>query len=325
MKVGRRTIEIGNPDKELFPDAGITKRDVADYYRRVGDALLPHARGRPITLHRFPDGIGEEGFYQKQVPDYFPDWIRTESIATRDDDEGALEQLLLENSAALVFLADQGCIVFHAWLSRVDQIERPDRLVFDLDPPDRGDPAETFGDVRRTARWIRELLDEVGLLAYVQTSGSRGLHLHTPLDRSADFETARTFAGDLVSLLERRHPDSLTTAQRKKKRGGKIYLDVARNAYGQTAVLPYSLRARPGAPVATPLDWDELGATDLDPRRYTLKNLFRRLGRVEDPWKGMGRHARSLKEPRARLDELLQEATDENSTLENGEDDDGDS
>lgn len=306
MKVGRRTIEIGNPDKKLFPDSGITKCDLADYYRRVADALLPHAQGRAITMHRFPDGIDEKGFYQKKVPDYFPDWIRTESLETRDEDAGPIEQLVLENAADLVYLADQGCISLHAWLSRVDELGRPDRLVFDLDPPDSAGATEIFDEVRRAARWIRDLLDDVGLLAYVQTSGSRGLHVHSPLDRSADFDTARAFAKDLASLLEKRHPESLTTAQRKKKRSGRIYLDVARNAYGQTAVLPYSVRAKPEAPVATPLNWDELGVSDLHPRRYTIENLFRRLGRVEDPWKGMGRHGRSLKGPREALDDLLE-------------------
>lgn len=306
MKVGRRTVEIGNPDKELFPDSQITKKDLAEYYRRVSDVLLPHAEDRPITMHRFPDGIEEEGFYQKNVPDHFPDWIRTERVETKDENEGPLQQLLLENSADLVYLADQGCIAFHAWLSRMDRLDHPDRMVFDLDPPGGADPREIFDEVRTAARWIRDLLEEVGLATFVQTSGSKGLHVHVPLDRSADFDAVRTFSQDLVSLLERRHPDDLTTATRKDDRGDRIFLDVARNAYGQTAVLPYSVRARLGAPVATPLEWDELGRSGMHPRRYTMSNLFQRLGQMDDPWKGMGRHRRDLEPPREALDELLE-------------------
>lgn len=306
MKVGRRRVEIGNPDKELFPEPGLTKKDLAEYYRRVSDVLLSHAEDRPITMHRFPDGIEGEDFYQKNVPDHFPDWIRTERVETKDEDEGPLQQLLLEKAADLVYLADQGCITLHAWLSRIDRLDHPDRMIFDLDPPEDADLEEGFGEVRWTARRIRELLDEVELASFVQTSGSKGLHVHVPLDRSADFDAVRGFAQDLAALLARRHPDALTTAKRKDDRRDRIFLDVARNAYGQTAVLPYSVRARPGAPVAAPLEWDELGRSGMHPRRYTVGNLFQRLGRVEDPWQGIGRHRRALEGPREALDELLE-------------------
>lgn len=305
MKVGRRTIAIGNPDKVLFPDAGITKHDLAQYYRDVAPALLPHAEGRAISMHRFPDGLDGEDFYQKDVPDYFPEWIHTERI---EKEGGSLRQLVIDDAATLVYLADQACITPHVWLSRVDRIRHPDRMVFDFDPP--GDDWEaTFDEVRWAARTTAEVLREIGLVPFVQTSGSKGLHIHVPLDREADFDEIRELARDAADLLATCHPDRLTTEQRKKKRGQRVYLDVARNAYAQTAVVPYAVRPRPGAPIATPLDWDELGAGDLHPRRYTIANILRRLGQKDDPWTGIRRHARGIDGPRSRLDAMRQEET----------------
>jgi bifunctional non-homologous end joining protein LigD len=302
MKVGRRTIEIGNPDKVLFPNAGITKRDLAEYYRDVAPTLLPHAEGRPISMQRFPDGLDGDSFYQKDVPDYFPDWIHTERI---EKEGGSLRQVVIDDAATLVYLADQACITPHAWLSRVDRIRRPDRMVFDFDPPGN-DWQETFDAVRWAARTTADLLRDVGLVPFLQTSGSKGLHIHVPLDREADFDAVRELARDLSGLLARRHPGRLTTEQRKAKRGDRVFLDVARNGYAQTTVLPYAVRARPGAPVATPLDWDELGRGDLDPRTYTVENVGRRLAQKDDPWKSMGRRARGIDGPREGLDEMIE-------------------
>ena len=300
LEVGRRTIEVGNPDKVLFPDAGLTKLDLAEYYRDVSDALLPHAEGRPISMHRFPDGIDGRGFYHKDAPDYFPEWIHTETI---EKEGGTLRQVLIDDAATLVYLADQACITPHAWLSRLDATRRPDRMVFDFDPPG-DDWKATFDAVRWAVRRTAELLRDIGLVPFVQTSGSMGLHVHVPLDRQVDFDAARELARDVADLLARRHPERLTTEQRKKKRGDRVYLDVARNAYAQTAVLPYAVRARPGAPVATPVDWDELGAGDMHPRRYTVKNVLRRLAQKADPWKAMGRRARGIETPRSKLDSI---------------------
>jgi bifunctional non-homologous end joining protein LigD len=183
-------------------------------------------------------------------------------------------------------------------------------MVFDLDPP--GDDAEaTFDAVRWTARRLRELLDELGLVAFVMTSGSKGLHLHVPLDRETDFDGVRAFAIDAADLLVERHPGRLTREQRKAKRGDHVYLDVMRNAYAQTTVAPYAVRARPGAPVATPLSWDELGRAELDPRRYGLRNLFRRMAQKDDPWKGLDRYARGLQGPARALARLREGAGSE--------------
>lgn len=304
MKVGRRTIEIGNPDKVLFPDAGITKRDLAEYYRDVASELLPYAAGRPISMQRFPDGLDGESFYQKDAPDYFPDWIHTERI---EKEGGSLRQVVIDDAATLVYLANQACITPHAWLSRIDRIRHPDRMVFDFDPPG-DDWRATFDDVRWAAHATADLLREIGLVPFVQTSGSKGLHIHVPLDREADFDAVRRLARDATDVLAGRHPDRLTTEQRKAKRGDRVFLDVARNAYAQTAVLPYAVRARPQASVATPLDWDELDRGDLNPRTYTIENVRRRLAQKQDPWKGMARRARGIGGPREALDDVRDEA-----------------
>jgi len=290
-------IEFSNLDKVLFPDAGITKGDVVDYYERIADVMLPHMEDRIVSMHRWPDGIDGGDFYQKDVPDHFPDWIRSVEV---DKEDGTLRQVVVDDRATLVYLAQQACLTPHVWLSRTDARRKPDRMIFDFDPSD--DWEEAFDEVRCAARRLRSLLeDELELKSFVMTSGSRGLHIHVPLVPEDDFDAVRAFAGEVARVLEDRHPDRLTTAQRKDKRGDRVFIDILRNAYAQTAVAPYSIRARPGAPVATPLEWDELSRSGMSPRAYTLKNLFRRLGRKDDPWSGMDRHRRSLTGPRDTL------------------------
>lgn len=298
LTFGSRTVSVDNADKVLFPDAGITKRDLADYYARIAEVMLPHLKGRPLTLQRFPDGIGEEGFYQKKTPDHFPDWIRRVSIDVEERGE-TQPQVVCDDAATLVYLVDQACITPHTWLSRADQLQHPDRLIFDLDPP-----SNDFAPVRFAARAIREALLEVELPAFVMTTGSQGAHVTVPLDRSAAFDTVRQFARDLAEMVAARYPDRLTARVRKKKRKGRVFLDYLRNAYAQNTVAPYAVRALPGAPIATPLDWDELGSKDLHAQTYTLQNIFRRMGQKEDPWKNIGRHGRSLDAPRRQLDQL---------------------
>jgi bifunctional non-homologous end joining protein LigD len=301
MEVGKHTIEITHAEKVLFPQQGITKGDLIDYYQRIAQVMLPYLERRPVSLQRFPNGINESGFYQKEAPDYFPDWIDQVEIDLIEEHQKQ-PQVVINNTATLVYLANQAMITPHTWLSRVDKLDDPDQLIFDLDPVD-GD----FGVVREAARDLEQTLEEVGLAPFLKTTGSRGLHVLVPLDRSADFDQVRDFARDLVELLARRFPDRMTTEVRKEKRQGRLFLDYLRNAYAQTAVAPYAVRALPGAPVATPLDWDELGDTQLDSRRFTMQNIFRRLGQKDDPWKGMMSEARGIKEPRQRLQKLLSE------------------
>lgn len=283
IEVDGHEIELSNRDKLFFPDAGITKGDLVDYYRRIAKVALPHYRGRPLSMQRFPDGVAGEGFFQKHAPDYFPCWIETAELAKQD---GAVRHVVANSAASLAYLANQGMITPHLGLSRVDDIDRPDRLIFDLDPSD-GD----FARVQTAARHVREALDALEAPSFVQTTGSRGLHVVVPLDRSAGFDAVRAAAQRIAEALAARHRDALTVAQRKAKRGSRVYLDTARNAYGQTAVAPYGVRARPGAPVATPLDWDEALDSAMAPRNYTISNIFRRLGNKADPWRGIDRSA----------------------------------
>jgi bifunctional non-homologous end joining protein LigD len=299
ITVGSRAIEVANLDKVVFPDEGITQADLIDVYRRLSDTILPHLEGRPLTMQRFPDGIQNEGFYQREAPDYFPDWITRVSVRLKGDDREE-PQVVCDSEATLVYLVDQGLVTPHVWLSRMDRLRHPDKLIFDLDPPD-----SDFGPVRAAGVALRDLLDALGLVPFVMTTGSRGAHVVVPLDRSADFDAVRAFAKDVAGMLARRYPNRLTVETRKAKRQGRLFLDYLRNAYGQNSVVPYGVRAKPGAPVATPIDWDELSDRDLDSQSYAVKNIFRRLGQIEDPWKGYMRHARSLSEPRNRLDNLL--------------------
>lgn len=296
---GARTVTVSHADKVLFPDATLTKKDLADYYARIADVMIPHLTDRPLTLQRFPDGIDHDGFYQKKAPEHFPDWVRRVPVEVEERGEPQ-PQVVCDEAATLVYLADQACITPHIWLSRADRLRHPDKLVFDLDPP-----SDEFAPVRFAARAIRTALDDVELTSFVMTTGSQGAHVIVPLDRSAAFDTVRRFARDLAELVAARHPDRLTAKVRKQKRKGRVFLDYLRNAYAQTTVAPYAVRALPGAPVATPLDWDEIGAADLHAQTYTLKNIFRRMGQKDDPWTGIGRHGQSLKAARRRLNQVL--------------------
>lgn len=285
-----REIELSHLDRPLFPEAGLAKRDLVDYYDRIADTMLPYLRDRPLSLQRFPEGIGQQGFYQKEAPAYYPAWI--ERVAVRLKESGERQpQLLCQDRASLVYLANQDCVTLHPWLSRRDALDRPDRLVFDLDPPDG---PEGFALVLRAAKGLREILEARGLRPFVMTTGSRGLHVVLALDGSADFDASRAFARARAEELAAREPEAFTTEVRKAKREGRLFLDSLNNAYGQTTVAPYAVRARPGAPVATPLDWSELDRSGLGPQSYHIGNLFRRLGQKADPWRELGREPARL-------------------------------
>ncbi|WP_225094688.1 non-homologous end-joining DNA ligase [Streptomyces sp. CoH27] len=299
IRVGGRTVPVSNPDKELFPDDGITKAELIDYYRAVARPMLTHLRDRPLVMERYPDGYQGKSFYHKDVPDYFPDWIRTVRVPKEG---GSLTMAVCDDTATLVYLANQACITPHPWLSPADCLDCPDRLVFDLDPPE--DASDGFDNVRWGARTLGDLLTELGLRPALMTTGSRGLHLLVPLDRHTDFDTARHFARRVADVLAARHSDRLTTEARKNKRRGRLYLDTQRNAYAQTSVAPYAVRARPHAPVATPLEWDELDDPELGPRRWTLRTLPERLAEHGNPWKDLSRCRRSLDRAAHRLDDL---------------------
>jgi bifunctional non-homologous end joining protein LigD len=283
----------------LFPGEGITKGEIVDYYRRVAPVMVPHLRGRPLMLERYPKGIAGPGFYQKDIPDSFPSFVHRVEVAKEG---GTLVHAVCDDEETLVYLANQGALTFHTWTSRVDRLHQPDMVVFDLDPPGA---AGGFPVVRTAARHLREMLDDLGLVPFLKTTGSRGLHVVAPIEPSGGFDEVRAFAFAVAELLVARDPGRLTTEVRKAKRGGRVFVDVLRNGYAQTLVAPYAVRARPAAPVATPLDWDELTGRRLAPDRYTVRNLFRRLGAKADPWSPMVGQTRSLDGARRRLEELI--------------------
>ena len=266
-----RQVEVTRPEKLLFPDDGITKQDLVDYYLAISELMLPHVKDRPITMFRYPDGIGGKAWVHKDMPDYFPDWI-DHFVVPKEG--GTVDHVLCDDAETLAYLANQACITPHIWLSRVDKLQHPDRLVFDLDPA-----KDDFAAVRDAASWLREVLDELELPSLPMTTGSRGLHVAVKLDRRADFDTVRAFARDVAELLAAQHPAALTTEARKAKRGDRLYLDVARNGYSQTTVAPFAVRALPSAPVAAPLDWSQLYDRKLHARSYTLKSPP-----TSDPW-----------------------------------------
>ena len=257
VRVGRYEVELSRLEKKMYPEAGITKGDVVEYYRKIAPIMLPHIKNRPLVMHRFPDGIGGEDFYQKAVPDYFPGWLKRRKVPLVEG--GSQELVIVEKAADLVYLANQACLVPHVWLSRESQIENPDKMVFDLDPA-----GEDFGAVKFAARALKKALDENSLNCFVMTTGSRGQHLVVPIRPDHAFDRVREFAESLAENAAADHPERLTTAARKQKRRGRLLIDFMRNAYGQTSVVPYALRALPGAPVAAPLRWEELGRSGLN-------------------------------------------------------------
>ena len=296
VTVGGITVGLSHLDKVFFPDDKITKGDVVAHYQAVAGRMLPYLKDRPVTMARYPDGITGHRIIQKNVPDYFPDWI---TRATVPKEGGTLQHVICDQPATLVYLANQGCVELHVFLSRTGQLEHPDQIVIDLDPPSAGG----FDVARRCALWLKQLIeDELGATAYVKTTGGKGLHVHLPLDRRADFDQGREFALDLAGLLAARHPDELTTEQRKASRGSRLYLDVMRNSYAQLVVAPYAVRARRGAAVATPLHWDEVADRKLDPAAFSLRTIGDRLASAGDPWAGMSRHRYGLAGLRQRLD-----------------------
>jgi bifunctional non-homologous end joining protein LigD len=301
VEVEGRTVEVSHPDKVLFADAGhggATKTDVVAYHEKVAPWMVPHVADRPLTMVRLPDGADGEGFVQKSVPDHFPDWVATVDVANVGG--GTTTYVVCQDAATLAYLAAQAVLVPHVWPSRTDALDHPDQLVLDLDPP--GDDPDHVDAVQDGARRLRDLLRKVGLTPYVKSSGSKGLHVHVPLDRSAGFDETRALAQALAARVADDAPDTFTVERSKDKRHGRVFLDTGRNAYGQHAVAPYALRAFPEAPVALPLDWDEALASDFHPRAWTLDRALRRLPRKKDPWRDMGDHPGRVADATGRLD-----------------------
>jgi bifunctional non-homologous end joining protein LigD len=297
FRFGSRTIQITHPDRVLFPYDGLTKADLAAYHAAVADFLVPHLGGRPLMLQRFPTGIGDAGFYQKEAGRGVPGWIR---LVEARKSGGVVRHPVVDDAAALLALTNLSTVSFHRWSSRADRLDRPDLLIIDLDPS-----TDEFDAVRRAAHWTREVLDELDLVAYLQLTGSRGIHVMVPLDRSADTDEVAAFADHVALLLVQRHPHELTVEGRKESRERRLYVDIARNGWAQTSVAPYSVRPLRGAPVATPITWEELDDPGLRADRWSISTVPDRLAARGDPWRDMWRHARSLAGRRDRLEALL--------------------
>jgi bifunctional non-homologous end joining protein LigD len=276
-------VAVSSPEKVLFPSEGITKGEVVGYYARVAPLMLPHVRGRPVALHQFPDGIGAEGFFRKSVPEHFPEFVRRAALPKEG---GTTTYAVIDNVETIAYLANQNSITLHVWPARADRPQHPDRMIFDLDPGEAG-----LGVVRSTARLLLEVLDDLRAPAFVKSTGSSGLHIEVPLDRSASFGEVGPLSRAVAGLVVQRDPEHVTLAKRKAKRGGRLFLDTWRNGYAQHAVAPYAVRALPGAPVAVPLDREEAVRWDFDPRRHTIRTLFRRVAQKHDPWADIGAHA----------------------------------
>ena len=275
-------ITISNPDKVMFPADGITKGDLVEYYRRVAERMLPQVRGRPLHMNRFPDGIGGIAIQQKRVPDSFPQWIKRATVDLHRG--GTITHAVIDNAATLVYLANYNMITAHVWLSRIEAPEQPDQLIFDLDPSD-----DDFRLVRKTALSLKALLDKLRLVAFVKTTGSRGLHVVVPISVAPNFEEVHVFADFVAQRLTASDPDHLTTEFIKQKREGRLFIDVNRNAYGQTVVAPYSVRARRAAPIAVPIAWADVEKDSLRPDGVTMGNVWDWLQGHDDPWDEMER------------------------------------
>jgi len=280
-------VEITHPDKVLFPKGKITKQDLADYYGSVARLMIPLIKNRPISMKRYPRGIKGEGFFQKNAPEGMPSFVKTVKVARRE--KGAIHMILCNDKDTLLWLANQNCITPHIWLSKIDKPDYPDRMIFDLDPPTR----KGFSNVVEAAFLLRNILEKsCKLKTFVMTTGSRGLHVVVPLKRTRTYDQVREFAREVADQIAEEDPKKYTTEARKEKRRGRLYLDVMRNSKGATAVAPYSVRPKEGAPIATPISWEELKDSSLRSDSFHIRNFQKRLRK--NPWSGMDRFAKTL-------------------------------
>jgi bifunctional non-homologous end joining protein LigD len=291
VKVGSRTLVLSNENKVLWPDDGYTKGDLIRYYRTVADYIVPHLEGRPLTLQRYPDGIDEPSFFEKNAPRGLPDWVETAVVGNREGERSSTQFIVCNDEATLTYVANLGSIVLHVWTSRVKSLDVPDFLFFDLDPHD----GCTLGTLAKTALELKKVVEGIGLSALVKSSGGSGLHVAIPLRPLYSYEIARGFAELVARQVHARLPEATTLERVPGKRPkGTVYLDYVQVGRGKTMVAPFSARARAGAPVSMPLDWSEVEAmarkrareTEAEFARFTLKNAPRRLAERGDLWAG---------------------------------------
>jgi len=293
-------VVITHPDKVLFPDDGITKGELAAYYERIAPLILPHIVQRPVTMERFPGGIGQKGFLQKDVVKGFPEWLQRVEVPKKD---GTVHYPIVTDSQSLLWLVNQNSITPHVWISRAPDLLHPDICVFDLDPS-----VDDASMLRDAAVSLRDLLEELGLPSWVKTSGSKGFHIAVPLDGKTDMDDVARFAHSVGTVLVKRDPKNLTQEFHKVDRGRRILIDTGRNGWSATHAAVYAVRARPGAPVSAPCTWEELESGTVGPRSLTLRNMADRIESVGDLWSGMRRRRRSLQRPMQTLRSLAEKA-----------------
>jgi bifunctional non-homologous end joining protein LigD len=291
---------ITHPDKVLFPEDGITKGELAAYYEAMAPVILPHLRGRPVTMERYPSGIGTKGFWQKDVVRGFPAWLERVAVPKKD---GVVHHPIVTDTRSLLWMTNQNTITQHVWTSRLPDLYHPDICVFDLDPS-----KDDWAAVRRAALQLRDLLGRLSLPSWVKTSGSKGFHIVVRLDGAADTGQVLDFANGVGALLVKLAPEALTQEFSKAERHGRIYVDTGRNGYSATFAAPYTVRAKRGAPVSAPCTWDEIERGEVAPGSFDLRNMPERLARVGDLWADVRRKGRSLKGPMRRLRDLARAA-----------------
>lgn len=296
LRFGDVTIALTNTDRVMFPDAGITKGDVIAYYKDVADLMVPELRDRALTMERFTKGIDQGGFFQKHAQKHYPAWIPRVELGGKTP----VEYPICNSAAALVYFANQGGIAFHIWTSHAATPLVPNEIVFDLDPPD----ASQFELVKKVARVLRDLCEELGLPPFVKTTGSKGLHVVVPVDGKAGFDQVHELVGGIAKLLVARYPESITLEFYKKDRKGRLFFDTGRNMPGATFVAPYSLRGKPGAPISAPLTWNEVDDPALRPDGIKLRDFAERRAATGDPWFGWREHPGSVAKALANLAKL---------------------
>jgi bifunctional non-homologous end joining protein LigD len=279
-------VVISHPEKVLFPDDGITKGDLAAYYEAMAPVILPHLRGRPVTMERYPAGIGSKGFWQKDVSKGFPAWLQRVEVPKKD---GVVHHPVVTDTRSLLWVTNQNAITHHVWASRIPRLDYPDLCVFDLDPS-----TDDVATVRAAAIGLRDLLEELGLPSWIKTSGSKGFHIVVPVDGKTEITSVVRFADMVGKVFVSLAPDRLTQEFSKADRHGRIYVDTGRNGYSATFAAAYTVRAKSGAPVSAPCTWDEVERGDVEPRTFTLRNMPERIAATGDLWADMRRRGRSL-------------------------------
>ena len=275
-----KELRITHPEKVLFPDDGITKGELAAYYEAIAPVMVPHIVGRPVTMERFPNGIGEKGFIQKDVAKGFPEWLERVEVAKKG---GTVRHALVSDTRSLLWLVNQNTITPHVWTSRVPRLQQADICVFDLDPPEDDDATK----LRNAALLLRDLLAEYGEESWIKTSGSKGFHIVIKTDGKTAKGAAARFANRMGRELVERDPERLTQEFSKADRRGRIYVDTGRNGYSATFAAVYSVRPKPGAPVSAPCTWEEVEHGIVGPRSFTIRNMSRRFAQVGDLWSGL--------------------------------------